>query len=193
MSPPARGRGLKLRQRERQVRQLLFQRAQHLGQVQAAHGRAIAAQAALEVHEAAHVATDQSVGGGVALGVRHVDGIYIRAARSLGASRLTIFRRVILPAATPYILSGARIGIGAQPAVDRLLKPNIGSELAGPMAAPQAHLEPVSHMWVTKFLRTHGLVHDCPKLVILKSYPTIAIGGDPEGSRGRAGPEDVHL
>ncbi|GLI23973.1 MULTISPECIES: ABC transporter permease [Xanthobacter] len=45
-------------------------------------------------------------------GVRHVDSIYIRAARSLGASRLTIFRRVILPAATPYILSGARIGIG---------------------------------------------------------------------------------
>lgn len=45
-------------------------------------------------------------------GVRHVDGIYIRAARSLGASRMTIFRRVILPAATPYILSGARIGIG---------------------------------------------------------------------------------
>ena len=45
-------------------------------------------------------------------GVRHVDGIYIRAARNLGASRRTIFRRVILPAATPYILSGARIGIG---------------------------------------------------------------------------------
>lgn len=45
-------------------------------------------------------------------GVRHVDGIYLRAAHSLGASRMTIFRRVILPAATPYILSGARIGIG---------------------------------------------------------------------------------
>lgn len=45
-------------------------------------------------------------------GVRQVDGIYIRAARSLGANRWTIFRRVILPAATPYILSGARIGIG---------------------------------------------------------------------------------
>ena len=45
-------------------------------------------------------------------GVRQVDGIYIRAARSLGADRWTIFRRVILPAATPYILSGARIGIG---------------------------------------------------------------------------------
>ncbi|MDG5496587.1 ABC transporter permease [Niveispirillum sp. BGYR6] len=45
-------------------------------------------------------------------GVRHVDGIYLRAARNLGASQGTIFRRVILPAATPYILSGVRIGIG---------------------------------------------------------------------------------
>lgn len=45
-------------------------------------------------------------------GVRHVDGIYLRAARNLGARQLTIFRRVILPAATPYILSGVRIGIG---------------------------------------------------------------------------------
>ncbi|MGC7430112.1 ABC transporter permease, partial [Pandoraea pneumonica] len=32
--------------------------------------------------------------------------------RNLGAGQLTIFRRVILPAATPYILSGVRIGIG---------------------------------------------------------------------------------
>jgi NitT/TauT family transport system permease protein len=45
-------------------------------------------------------------------GVRHVDGIYIRAARSLGASQGTMFLRVILPAATPYILTGARIGVG---------------------------------------------------------------------------------
>lgn len=45
-------------------------------------------------------------------GVRHVDGIYIRAARSLGASQTTMFLRVILPAATPYILTGARIGVG---------------------------------------------------------------------------------
>ena len=44
--------------------------------------------------------------------VRHVDGIYIRAARNLGAPPLTLFLRVILPAATPYILAGARIGIG---------------------------------------------------------------------------------
>jgi NitT/TauT family transport system permease protein len=45
-------------------------------------------------------------------GVRQVDGIYIRAARNLGASGLTMFTRVILPAAVPYILSGVRIGIG---------------------------------------------------------------------------------
>jgi NitT/TauT family transport system permease protein len=45
-------------------------------------------------------------------GVRQVDGIYLRAARNLGAGGLTLFVRVILPAAVPYILSGVRIGIG---------------------------------------------------------------------------------
>lgn len=45
-------------------------------------------------------------------GVRHVDGIYLRAARNLGASQMTVFRRVMLPAATPYILTGMRIAIG---------------------------------------------------------------------------------
>ena len=45
-------------------------------------------------------------------GVRQVDGIYIRAARNLGASQSTMFLRVMLPAAVPYILSGVRIGIG---------------------------------------------------------------------------------
>ena len=45
-------------------------------------------------------------------GVRQVDGIYLRASRNLGAGRVTMFVRVILPAAVPYILSGVRIGIG---------------------------------------------------------------------------------
>jgi NitT/TauT family transport system permease protein len=45
-------------------------------------------------------------------GVRHVDSIYIRAARNLGVNQRTMFTRVMLPAATPYILSGMRIGIG---------------------------------------------------------------------------------
>ncbi|GLP72965.1 type VII secretion protein EccCa [Mycobacterium antarcticum] len=78
--------------------------------------------------------------------------------------------------------AAARIGTGTEAAVDRLLKPNVGGELAGPHAAPQPHLEPVSHMWVTKFLRTHGLIHDCPKLVQLRTFPTIALGGDPAGA-----------
>ncbi|MEU0497118.1 type VII secretion protein EccCa [Mycobacterium sp. NPDC006124] len=78
--------------------------------------------------------------------------------------------------------AAARIGTGLEAAVDRLLKPNVGGELAGPQAAPQPHLEPVSHMWVTKFLRTHGLIHDCPKLVQLRSFATIAVGGDPAGA-----------
>ena len=80
--------------------------------------------------------------------------------------------------------AATRIGIGAEPAVDRLLKPTVGGELAGPQGAPQPHLEPVSHMWVTKFLRTHGLIHDCPKLVQLRTFPTIAVGGDPDGAAG---------
>ena len=45
-------------------------------------------------------------------GVRHVDAIHPRAARNLGAGEWTIFRRVILPSAMPYVLSGMRIGIG---------------------------------------------------------------------------------
>ncbi|MDQ2989243.1 MAG: ABC transporter permease [Pseudomonadota bacterium] len=45
-------------------------------------------------------------------GVRQVDSIYLRAARNLGASQGTMFLRVILPAAVPYILAGVRIGIG---------------------------------------------------------------------------------
>ncbi|WP_028104539.1 ABC transporter permease [Pseudoduganella violaceinigra] len=45
-------------------------------------------------------------------GVRQVDGIYLRAARNLGAGGPTLFLRVILPAAVPSILAGVRIGIG---------------------------------------------------------------------------------
>ena len=45
-------------------------------------------------------------------GVRHVDPLLIRAARNLGANGFTLFLRIILPAATPYILTGLRVGIG---------------------------------------------------------------------------------
>ena len=45
-------------------------------------------------------------------GVRQVDVLYLRAARNLGAGPFTVFARVMLPAATPYILAGMRIGVG---------------------------------------------------------------------------------
>lgn len=46
------------------------------------------------------------------VGVRSVDNIYIRAARNMGAGSYTMFTKVMVPAAMPYILSGMRIGIG---------------------------------------------------------------------------------
>jgi NitT/TauT family transport system permease protein len=45
-------------------------------------------------------------------GVRSVDAIYLRAARNLGAGEWVLFRRVMIPAAMPYILTGIRVGIG---------------------------------------------------------------------------------
>ena len=45
-------------------------------------------------------------------GVRSVDSIYLRAARNLGAGQAVLFRRVVIPAAMPYILTGVRVGIG---------------------------------------------------------------------------------
>ena len=45
-------------------------------------------------------------------GVRNVDDIYVRAARNLGAGGPVMFRRVILPAAAPHILTGVRVGYG---------------------------------------------------------------------------------
>ncbi|MEE6178189.1 type VII secretion protein EccCa [Mycobacterium sp. 050134] len=87
------------------------------------------------------------------------------------------------PANADFYLA-TRIGVGDQPAVDRLMKPSAGGELAGPSAAPQPYLEPVANMWAIKFLRTHGLIHDCPKLLQLRTFPTIAIGGDPQKAAG---------
>lgn len=45
-------------------------------------------------------------------GVKRVDETYVRAARMLGASRRTLFLRVLIPGALPQILSGLRIGLG---------------------------------------------------------------------------------
>ncbi len=46
-------------------------------------------------------------------GVVNVDRTYINAARVLGASDWVIFRSVVVPASTPFILVGFRIGLGS--------------------------------------------------------------------------------
>ncbi|MEU4050655.1 ABC transporter permease [Streptomyces olivaceus] len=46
-------------------------------------------------------------------GVVSVDRTLINAARVLGAKDLTIFARVVVPASTPFILVGMRVGLGS--------------------------------------------------------------------------------
>lgn len=46
-------------------------------------------------------------------GVINVEKTYINAARVLGASDWVIFSRVVVPASTPFILVGFRIGLGS--------------------------------------------------------------------------------
>jgi NitT/TauT family transport system permease protein len=44
--------------------------------------------------------------------VQNMQQVYVRAARNFGLSRLQLFRRVILPATLPQILTGIRIALG---------------------------------------------------------------------------------
>jgi NitT/TauT family transport system permease protein len=46
-------------------------------------------------------------------GVRNVDNTLVNAARVLGADDLTIFRRVVVPASTPFIFVGMRVALGS--------------------------------------------------------------------------------
>lgn len=45
-------------------------------------------------------------------GARNINPLLVDAARCFGAKRLTLFRRVILPASIPYIITGMRIALG---------------------------------------------------------------------------------
>jgi ABC-type nitrate/sulfonate/bicarbonate transport system permease component len=45
-------------------------------------------------------------------GVRNTEAALLRVARSFGASDALIFRRVVLPGAVPFILTGLRLGVG---------------------------------------------------------------------------------
>lgn len=46
------------------------------------------------------------------VGIKSADENLIEAARSFAATRLDIFRRVLLPSALPFIVAGLRLGIG---------------------------------------------------------------------------------
>ena len=45
-------------------------------------------------------------------GARSIDGRYLRAAQSMGASQWDLFRRIILPGTLPSIFTGAAVGMG---------------------------------------------------------------------------------
>lgn len=78
-----------------------------------------------------------------------------------------------------------RVCTGTVPADDQLLRAEgEDGELAGPEAGPKPYLEPVQYMWLVKFLRTHGLIENCPKVISVKAHPTISVGGDTEGAKG---------
>ena len=48
----------------------------------------------------------------VMFGVKKVDPNWIDAAKTLGASQLQIFYKVMLPSAIPYIMNGIKVGLG---------------------------------------------------------------------------------
>ena len=45
-------------------------------------------------------------------GARNINPVLVDAARCYGAKRITLLRRVILPASAPYIITGMRIALG---------------------------------------------------------------------------------
>jgi NitT/TauT family transport system permease protein len=48
----------------------------------------------------------------VMLGARSVDPTLLDAAKTLGASRLNLFEKIILPYTIPYLMTGIKVGIG---------------------------------------------------------------------------------
>ncbi|WP_168184044.1 ABC transporter permease [Pseudoruegeria sp. SK021] len=49
----------------------------------------------------------------VIAGMKNVPQVYVDAASTMGATRLQVFRTVAVPAATPFIITGYRIALGA--------------------------------------------------------------------------------
>lgn len=48
----------------------------------------------------------------IIFGVQRIDKTWIEASKTLGASQLQIFVKIVLPATVPYILNGMKVGLG---------------------------------------------------------------------------------
>lgn len=48
----------------------------------------------------------------VIFGVQKIDGTLVDAARTLGATKMQLFTKVMLPSSIPYIMNGIRVGLG---------------------------------------------------------------------------------
>jgi len=48
----------------------------------------------------------------VRLGAKSVDPLLIDAARTLGANKIQIFTKVVLPSTVPYLMTGVKVGLG---------------------------------------------------------------------------------
>ncbi|MDR2845761.1 MAG: ABC transporter permease [Candidatus Methanoplasma sp.] len=48
----------------------------------------------------------------VTFGVRKIDPLWYDAAKTLGASQLQIFQKIVIPASIPFLMNGVKIGLG---------------------------------------------------------------------------------
>lgn len=48
----------------------------------------------------------------IVFGIKKIDPLLLDAARTLGASKLQLFSKIMLPSAIPYVMNGIRIGLG---------------------------------------------------------------------------------
>ena len=73
-------------------------------------------------------------------GVQNMQQVYLRAAQNFGMRGVPLFRRVILPAALPQILTGVRIALGVA-SLDGSIRVAIGVDSTGPTSSARKSQE----------------------------------------------------
>lgn len=76
-------------------------------------------------------------------GIKNIDATLIKAARVLGANDLDIFRRVVIPATVPFIITAVRLGMGSA------LTTLIAAESTGAMAGMGMRIRSLSNTFET--------------------------------------------